>query len=77
MIADGFKAHLNNYKENLYSQVFDYLHKKNQRVFIVHRLDKDTCGLVVVAKNRRAASLLSPTHEKMVRKYSNHSFSES
>ena len=22
-----------NYKDNLYSQVFDYLHKKNQRVF--------------------------------------------
>ena len=39
-----------NYKNNLYSEVYDYLHKKNQRVFVVHRLDADTSGIVVFAK---------------------------
>ena len=41
-------------KENtLYHKVFDYLKKKNKnnKVFIVHRLDKDTSGLVVFAKD--------------------------
>ena len=33
-----------NYRDNLYSMVFDYLHKKNQKIFVVHRLDKDTSG---------------------------------
>ena len=28
----------------LYNEVYDYLHKKNQKVFIVHRLDKETSG---------------------------------
>ena len=38
-------------EETLYSEVYDYLHKKNQKVFVVHRLDKDTSGIVVFAKN--------------------------
>ena len=25
----------------LYNKVYEYLHKKNQKVFVVHRLDKD------------------------------------
>ena len=40
-------------KDTLYSEVYDYLHKKNQKVFIVHRLDKDTSGVVVFAKNEK------------------------
>ena len=39
------------YNGSLYEDVYDYLHKKNQRVFVVHRLDKDTSGLVIFAKN--------------------------
>jgi len=37
--------------DTLYSEVYDYLHKKNQKVFVVHRLDRDTSGIVVFAKN--------------------------
>ena len=35
--------------KNLYSEVYDYLHKKREKVFIVHRLDKDTSGIVLFA----------------------------
>ena len=61
-----------NYKDNLYSEVFDYLHKKNQKVFVVHRLDKDTSGLVIFAKNAEMKTLLQKQFEelKVVRKYS-------
>ena len=38
-------------------------------VSILNRLDKETKGLVVIAKNRLASYYLSPTHEKMIRKY--------
>lgn len=56
---------------SLYQEVLYYLSQTNQDLFvsILNRLDKDTFGLVVVAKNRLAASLLQPTHEKMIRKY--------
>ena len=43
----------------LYSEVYDYLHKKNQKVFVVHRLDKDTSGLMLVAKDDKTHELLS------------------
>ena len=41
----------------LYSEVYDYLHKKNQKVFVVHRLDKNTSGLVLFAKSERVKIL--------------------
>ena len=39
----------------LYHQVYTYLKQKNKnnKVFIVHRLDKDTSGLVLFAKNEK------------------------
>lgn len=39
--------------KTLYHKVYEYVHKKHKsnRVFIVHRLDKDTSGLVLFAKN--------------------------
>ena len=45
-------------EETLYSEVYDYLHKKNQKVFVVHRLDKDTSGIVVFAKNEKIKKAL-------------------
>lgn len=42
----------------LYHEVREYLHKKNQKVFIVHRLDKDTSGIVVFAKNENTKNIL-------------------
>ncbi len=35
----------------LYHEVREYLNKKNQKLFIVHRLDKDTSGILLFAKN--------------------------
>ncbi len=54
---------------NLYSEVYDYLHKKNQKVFIVNRLDKDTSGLVVFAKNENVKYLMQNNWEHVERKY--------
>lgn len=56
---------------SLYQEILYYLQSTNQgaNVSILNRLDKETKGLVVVAKNRLAASYLQPTHEKMERKY--------
>ncbi len=57
------------YKNNLYSEVYDYLHKKNQRVFVVHRLDKDTGGLVIFAKDDKVKKLLQDNWDNVTRKY--------
>lgn len=40
-------------RRTLYARVFDYLGRKRppERVFIVHRLDRDASGLVVLAKS--------------------------
>lgn len=58
-----------NYKDNLYSQVFDYLHKKNQRVFVVHRLDRDTSGIVVFAKSEKVKNILQNNWDNVTRNY--------
>ena len=56
---------------SLYQEVMYYLKNKNinDNVSILNRLDRDTMGLVVIAKNRLAAYKLEPTHEHMIRKY--------
>ena len=57
------------YEHSLYEEVFDYLHKKNQRVFIVHRLDKDTSGIVVFAKCENVKDALQRNWDSVIRKY--------
>lgn len=44
----------------LYHKVYEYLKKKNKnnKVFIVHRLDRDTSGLVLFAKNQKLKEIL-------------------
>ena len=56
-------------EKNLYSEVYDYLHKKNQKVFIVNRLDKDTCGIVVFAKSEKVKNMLQDSWNNVTRKY--------
>ena len=43
----------NSYDKNLYDEVKEYIKKQNpkNKIFIVHRLDKDTSGLIVFAKS--------------------------
>ena len=38
-------------EKTLYHQVYLYLKKKNNKVYIVHRLDYDTSGLIIFAKD--------------------------
>ena len=57
------------YRNNLYSDVYDYLHKKNQRVFVVHRLDADTSGLVVFAKSEKVKENLQLNWNSVLREY--------
>lgn len=56
---------------SLYQEVLYYLKSTNQELncSLLNRLDKDTRGLVLVAKNRLAAYYMSPTHEHMERRY--------
>ena len=57
--------------KSLYQEVLYYLKENNNElnVSILNRLDKDTEGLVLIAKNTYAASLLQPTHKHITRKY--------
>lgn len=57
--------------KSLYQEILYYLKGNNNElnVSILNRLDKDTEGLVLVAKNTYAASLLQPTHMHINRKY--------
>ena len=43
----------NSYDKNLYDEVKEYIKKQNSKnkIFIVHRLDRDTSGLIVFAKS--------------------------
>lgn len=56
-------------EKTLYHEVFEYLHRKNQKVFIVNRLDKDTSGLIIFAKNQNIKNLLQSNWETTIRKY--------
>lgn len=55
----------------LYSYVFDYLKQKNKnnKVFIVHRLDKDTSGIVMFAKDEKTKFYLQDNWDKFKRNY--------
>ena len=57
-------------ERTLYHEVLTYLHKKNQKAFIVNRIDKDTSGLMVVAKNNKCHELLSEAFKnKTINRY--------
>lgn len=56
-------------EKTLYHEVRSFLNKKNQKAFIVNRLDKDTSGLVVFAKNEKVKSVLQNNWDKVIRKY--------
>lgn len=56
-------------EHTLYHKVLTYLNKKNQKVYIVHRLDRDTSGIIVFAKSQKAKEILQNNWEKVIRKY--------
>lgn len=61
----------NHYDNNLYDEVKTYVKKQNpkNKIFIVHRLDKDTSGLVLFAKNEKVKYDLQKNWQNVERKY--------
>lgn len=53
-----------------YHLVMGYLKKKNKnnRIFVIHRLDKDTSGIIMFAKNERAKHLYQDNWNDIVKK---------
>lgn len=51
----------------LYHKVYEYEKKKNKnnKIFIVHRLDKDTSGIVLFAKNQKLKDELQENWNKL------------
>lgn len=59
----------NEKERTLFHKVYLYCNKKNQHVFIVHRLDKDTSGLIVFAKNEKVKNILQKNWDSVKRGY--------
>lgn len=61
----------NEKERTLFHKVYLYLKKKNKnnKVFIVHRLDKDTSGLIVFAKSELVKKKLQNNWDKSIRNY--------
>ena len=62
-VSDGTRTN------TLYSEVRDYLNKKNEKCFIVHRLDFDTSGLVLFAKSEKIKYNLQDNWDDVERLY--------
>lgn len=60
-----------NRDNNLYRKVSDYVKKqhKSNKIFIVHRLDKDTSGIILFAKSEKVKSILQREWDKTTRYY--------
>lgn len=58
-------------QKSLYQEMLYHLKENNEslNISIINRLDRETSGLCLIAKNRLAASLMSNTHLNMTRKY--------
>lgn len=61
----------NEKERTLFHKVYLYLKKKkkNNKVFVVHRLDKDTSGLIVFAKSELVKKKLQNNWDKSIRNY--------
>ena len=57
-------------KNTLYREVSDYVKKSNPKakIFIIHRLDKDTSGIVMFAKNQNIKYMYQNAWDKIVLK---------
>ena len=54
---------------SVYQQILTHLKDKSAQISILNRLDKETSGLMLVAKDRYSAHLLEPVKEHIKRKY--------
>lgn len=56
-------------KENtLYHKVSDYLKKEKKKVFVIHRLDYDTSGVIMFAKNQKVQKLYQDNWNNLAKK---------
>lgn len=62
---------LNEKEKTLYHIVSNYVKKtnKNNKIFVVHRLDKDTSGLIVFSKSEKIKNILQDNWDKVNREY--------
>ena len=60
-----------NRDNNLYRKVSEYVKKqhKSNKIFIVHRLDKDTSGIILFAKSEKIKNILQRDWDKTTRYY--------
>lgn len=60
----------NKNERTAYKILMDYVKSKNpnERVYIVHRLDKDTSGIMLFAKNEKIKNMLQENWNEIVRK---------
>lgn len=58
-------------EKTLYHFVLEYLKSKKQKVFVVHRLDKETSGVIIFSKNEKMKLILQNNWNELVktRKY--------
>lgn len=61
-------ATLKEKEKTMYHMVLEYLKKKRQKVFIIHRLDKETSGVVMFAKNEKIKNIFQNNWEKQILK---------
>ena len=57
----------NEKERTLFHKAINYVKKKNQKIFIVHRLDKDTSGIVVFAKSETVKRKLQDNWDNIVK----------
>lgn len=59
--------------DNLYHELYEYMkrQKGNKKLFVIHRLDRDTSGLLIFAKDIRTKTILQECFEAqaVIRKY--------
>jgi 23S rRNA pseudouridine1911/1915/1917 synthase len=58
-----------NSDNSLYREVREYLNKKNEKCFIVHRLDYETSGLVLFAKTEKVKLSMQEKWDEVERLY--------
>lgn len=55
-------------EKTLYHFALEYLRSKKEKVFIVHRLDKDTSGIVVFSKNEKLKEMFQNNWNELAHK---------
>ena len=56
-------------EHTLYSMISDYIKEKNKhnKIFVIHRLDKDTSGIIMFAKNEKVKKLYQDNWNNIVK----------